>query len=105
MLCPAGGERNRFPLAKAARSPCFARATLRSAPLCSYYTMTGAPNPIIVDVAAAELGVELAPVYKEVDLMGMENRSPVRRPAARPSRQALVLAVVRISKALRGRCC
>lgn len=44
--------------------------------LAVYYTMTGAPNPIIVDVAAAELGVDLAPVYKEVNLMGMENRSP-----------------------------
>jgi hypothetical protein len=46
--------------------------------LAYYYTMTGAPNPVIVDLAAEELGVDLAPVYKEVDLLGMENRSPVR---------------------------
>ena len=41
-----------------------------------YYTMTGAPNPQIVDLAAAELGIDLASVRKEVDLPGMENRQP-----------------------------
>ena len=45
--------------------------------LAKYYTMTGAANPVIVDLAAGELGVDLSSVYREVDLMGMENRNPV----------------------------
>ena len=40
------------------------------------YTMLGAPNPVIVDLAAGELGVDLSGVDREVDLMGMENRNP-----------------------------
>jgi hypothetical protein len=45
----------------------------------TYYTMTGVPNPVIVDIAAGELGVDLSGVNREVDIMGSENRSPVRR--------------------------
>ena len=51
-------------------------SSLVSPKMLTYYTMTGAPNPQIVDLAAAELGIDIASVKKEVDLPGMENRSP-----------------------------
>ena len=48
----------------------------KQSPIKCYHTMTGAPNPQIVDLAAAELGIDLKSVIKEVDLPGGENRNP-----------------------------
>ena len=50
--------------------------SLSGSPIKVYHTMTGAPNPQIVDLAAAELGIDLKSVIKEVDLPGGENRNP-----------------------------
>jgi glutathione S-transferase len=52
-----------------------AAAPASASPIKAYYTMTGAPNPQIVDLAAAELGVDLKEVTVEVDLVGLKNRT------------------------------
>ena len=38
--------------------------SLSGSPIKVYHTMTGAPNPQIVDLAAAELGIDLKSVIK-----------------------------------------
>ena len=41
-----------------------------------YWTLPGAPNPRVVDMFAAECGIDLSPIEFVVDLRGGENRGP-----------------------------
>merc|ERR1719468_959996 len=47
--------------------------------------MTGAPNPQIVDLAAAELDVDLKAVTKEGDLVGLKNRTDPEQAKLNPT--------------------